>query len=398
MIAPGSSIVSMQVEVRDRQRELVSALRAAAGASVPACDDGPAAALVARLDRLAAESADAELRAALGTGRFDRIGDLFAELGAVRSELCARAVEGPFQALSRIRDQLALLRRETSSGRITRAAPAALCAAGGFDRAMISSLRGSTWLPVALHVETDVDDPANEALRRFLTGVEIPLASSMPETELVRRRAPALIRHAQSEGRVFRPLIEISGTREYVAAPIVAGGCVLGFLHADTYASGRRLTDADRDHLQTFADGLGLILERSVLLERARLQRDRIADALSAVRATSEVLGTAPVQLARTITLSTQRRAAVAGRSSPSPAAMIAAAPPLPDGLTPREREVLRLLAAGATNAQIANALTVSETTVKSHVKHILRKLRASNRAEAIARYLYLARTADRAL
>ncbi len=395
MIAPGSSIVSMQVEVRDRQRELVSALRAVAGASVPACADGPAAALVARLDRLAAESADAELRAALGAGRFDRIGDLFAELGAVRSELCAWAVEGPFQALTRIRDQLALLRRETSSGRITRAAPAALCAAGGFDRAMISSLRGSTWLPVALHVETEVDGPANEALRRFLTDAEIPLASSMPETELVRRRAPALIRQAQSDGRVFRPLIEISGTREYVAAPIVAGGCVLGFLHADTYASGRRLTDADRDHLQTFADGLGLILERTVLLERSRLQHDRIADALRAVRATSEVLGTAPVQLARTIT---QRRAVVAGRSSPSPSAMIAAAPPLPDGLTPREREVLRLLAAGATNAQIANALTVSETTVKSHVKHILRKLRASNRAEAIARYLYLARTADRAL
>ncbi|WP_236706187.1 MULTISPECIES: LuxR C-terminal-related transcriptional regulator [unclassified Frankia] len=385
----------MQVEVRDRQRELVSALRAVAGASVPACADGPAAALVARLDRLAAESADAELRAALGAGRFDRIGDLFAELGAVRSELCAWAVEGPFQALTRIRDQLALLRRETSSGRITRAAPAALCAAGGFDRAMISSLRGSTWLPVALHVETKVDGPANEALRRFLTDAEIPLASSMPETELVRRRAPALIRQAQSDGRVFRPLIEISGTREYVAAPIVAGGCVLGFLHADTYASGRRLTDADRDHLQTFADGLGLILERTVLLERSRLQHDRIADALRAVRATSEVLGTAPVQLARTIT---QRRAVVAGRSSPSPSAMIAAAPPLPDGLTPREREVLRLLAAGATNAQIANALTVSETTVKSHVKHILRKLRASNRAEAIARYLYLARTADRAL
>ncbi len=395
MIAPGSSIVSMQVEVRDRQRELVSALRTVAGASVPACADGPAAALVARLDRLAAESADAELRAALGAGRFDRIGDLFAELGAVRSELCAWAVEGPFQALTRIRDQLALLRRETSSGRITRAAPAALCAAGGFDRAMISSLRGSTWLPVALHVETEVDGPANEALRRFLTDAEIPLASSMPETELVRRRAPALIRQAQSDGRVFRPLIEISGTREYVAAPIVAGGCVLGFLHADTYASGRRLTDADRDHLQTFADGLGLILERTVLLERSRLQHDRIADALRAVRATSEVLGTAPVQLARTIT---QRRAVVAGRSSPSPSAMIAAAPPLPDGLTPREREVLRLLAAGATNAQIANALTVSETTVKSHVKHILRKLRASNRAEAIARYLYLARTADRAL
>ncbi len=139
--APDSSIVSMQVEVQDRQRELVSALRAVAGAQLPAFDDGPAAALAARLDQLAAESADAELRAALGEGRFDRIGDLFAELGAVRSELCAWAVEGPFQALSRIRGQLTLLRRETSSERITRAAPAALCVAGGFDRAMISSLR-----------------------------------------------------------------------------------------------------------------------------------------------------------------------------------------------------------------------------------------------------------------
>jgi DNA-binding NarL/FixJ family response regulator len=60
--------------------------------------------------------------------------------------------------------------------------------------------------------------------------------------------------------------------------------------------------------------------------------------------------------------------------------------------LTPREREVLALLAGGATNARIAGRLTLSETTVKSHVKHILRKLGAANRAEAIARYARLAR------
>jgi DNA-binding NarL/FixJ family response regulator len=45
-------------------------------------------------------------------------------------------------------------------------------------------------------------------------------------------------------------------------------------------------------------------------------------------------------------------------------------------------------MVAGATNSQIADRLTVSETTVKSHVKHIFRKLRATNRAEAIARFI----------
>ena len=41
-----------------------------------------------------------------------------------------------------------------------------------------------------------------------------------------------------------------------------------------------------------------------------------------------------------------------------------------------------------ATNDRIAERLVISSDTVKSHVKHILRKLRAENRAEAIAQYL----------
>ena len=52
--------------------------------------------------------------------------------------------------------------------------------------------------------------------------------------------------------------------------------------------------------------------------------------------------------------------------------------------LTAREREVLQLLGRGATNSDIANALFVSEATVKSHVGHIFTKLDVRDRPSAI--------------
>ncbi len=53
--------------------------------------------------------------------------------------------------------------------------------------------------------------------------------------------------------------------------------------------------------------------------------------------------------------------------------------------LTPREREVLRLVAAGATNKEIASALTLTENTVKNHLRNILEKLHLENRTQAAA-------------
>jgi len=56
------------------------------------------------------------------------------------------------------------------------------------------------------------------------------------------------------------------------------------------------------------------------------------------------------------------------------------------DTLTPREMDVLRLLAQGLPNRKIAVQLSVNERTVKYHVSAILAKLEAANRTEAVMR------------
>jgi DNA-binding NarL/FixJ family response regulator len=61
---------------------------------------------------------------------------------------------------------------------------------------------------------------------------------------------------------------------------------------------------------------------------------------------------------------------------------------PIPDDLlSKRELEVLAKIAEGWTNAEIADRLVIAESTVKSHVKNILRKLGAANRTEAVCWY-----------
>jgi DNA-binding NarL/FixJ family response regulator len=60
----------------------------------------------------------------------------------------------------------------------------------------------------------------------------------------------------------------------------------------------------------------------------------------------------------------------------------------LPDDLSPREAEVLRLIAAGLSNQEIAAALFVSTATVKTHINHIFSKTGAHDRAQVV-RYAY---------
>ena len=77
-------------------------------------------------------------------------------------------------------------------------------------------------------------------------------------------------------------------------------------------------------------------------------------------------------------------------KAQPSPQPQRQEAPPLLEALTPRETEVLGLLAKGQSNPQIAQTLTISRSTAKVHVERIIRKLEVSDRTQAAVRAIEL--------
>jgi DNA-binding NarL/FixJ family response regulator len=102
---------------------------------------------------------------------------------------------------------------------------------------------------------------------------------------------------------------------------------------------------------------------------------EEIRDAVQAVARGDVALDTAAQR---------QVVAALSEPAPPPPPGM----PELPDELTPREAEVLALIAEGLTNSEIAGRLVVSAATVKSHVNHIFAKIGARDRAQAVV-YAY---------
>ena len=218
-------------------------------------------------------------------------------------------------------------------------------------------------------------------VKRFYAKAEAPAVDDMPlEAEMVRRRAPGIVHDASNDPRTYAPLVEAWRGRGYVAAPIVPGGRVIGFVHAGYHRQSHNVDVIDRDVLWAFAEGCGYALERTFLRDQIRSQRKRVRDLLRGADILIHDLGETEVELDRTDTKAAVRATA----SLPAGGSRIHSL------LTPREIEVMELLVTGLTNKQIAERLVVTEATTKSHVAHILRKLRAGNRAEAVHRYMRL--------
>lgn len=281
------------------------------------------------------------------------------------------------QAARLRRVQQALLRLPEVGGvtDIVVAAPRVACEACDLDRAMVSHVRDGR-IAVATSVDS-YDARRSEEFHRVARSVRAELVDAPPELEAVTTQLPVLVRELPDHrSTVMRRVIEFLGPSEYLVAPIVHSGRVVGLLHADRASSRTPLTEMDRELLWLFATGLGWALRDAAVAHYYDTPAGIAGGPSDLVEA----------RLARLVhDLATGPGGWAEGELPPRSDDRLTR-------LTPREREVLVLLASGASNSAIATTLVVSEATVKSHVRSVLRKLEVSNRTEAVARYHALSR------
>ena len=284
-------------------------------------------------------------------------------------------------AQDRVRRSMGRLRAVSDEAGMVHAAPVELCETCGFDRAVLSRIRGSE---VVIESAYCINDSALAAcVLEYGKTNRLHLDDLRIESEMVKRGGPVLVRDAGLERGSpagFLPLLQM---RAYVAAPIMPSGRAVGFLHADLSDSGRAPDLIDRDRLWAFAEGLRLAIERTVMHERLHTQARRIDSLLRSAELTLDALWDVEIELAG---LASGPLEAAEGRPAPG-SAMAEDEPDVP--LSARERQVVELMARGATNEQIGDQLMITVSTVKSHVAHVLRKLQSSNRVEAVVRYLH---------
>jgi DNA-binding CsgD family transcriptional regulator/GAF domain-containing protein len=282
------------------------------------------------------------------------------------------------KSLSEIRSALGDLRGLSPRDMIY-AAPVVLSRELTFARTMISTVRGSLWLPQHLHIEDEDADPQSRPFHKYVEGAHIQLADAPLETELVRKRCGAFVPSPADDKRTFKEIVAISGCFGYIAAPITVQGRAIGMLHADRPGPRGTVTADHLDQLEAFAECLAVAFESAVLEEKAAQQRVEVDNLCSNFDELLTRSGRSELWSPAYAT-SAQRHDAYGSRDEAAPV------------LTAREREIMSHVATGATNSQIARCLVISEGTVKSHLKHIAKKLNTSSRAAAVAVYTGIAK------
>jgi DNA-binding CsgD family transcriptional regulator len=296
-------------------------------------------------------------------------------------------VANPFEAkIDGLHRALLRLRSTSTSTKLLQHGAIELVDSCGFSRVVISRVTGSQLIPIAWHADQDNKD-FNQRLNCWREDPPV-VTHAFHEGEILRRRLPVLARDALTNPLTYKPIMIALDCHAYVAAPITVAGRAVATIHADRPAGDVDM--GDRAILATFAECLAMALERSELAERIRVHEAKMRALLSNGIGLFDELVEGTVDFTRPTpvgepTSPTQQELRRVDRAAQTGALSL---------LTRREIEVLDMIASGSTNVAIGEALFITEVTVKSHVQHILRKLRASNRAEAVARYLGTGRLA----
>ena len=282
------------------------------------------------------------------------------------------------RACERVRDAIEALAQLGPVSQVIDHCAVEAAEAADLDRVLLSRIEHGALVVERVHQRCGDDDGLLAALRLTPARLSYPLL----ECELLRRRQGRLVDdldRSQPNRYAYHPTMDWAS---YVAVPIVVDGSVVGFLHGDRAPGRSAPSRLNADALEHFAAGFVLVFERAVLRRRLRDQRREIRRIATWADARTGELSDGAIDLSA-------ERAEEQDRRSAAPA-LVADEGDLAAHLTAREIDVLRLMADGMTNADIARALFVSQGTVKFHVKNILRKMHASNRADAGARYLRL--------
>ncbi|MFD9668618.1 LuxR C-terminal-related transcriptional regulator [Rhodococcus sp. NPDC059968] len=261
-----------------------------------------------------------------------------ADIGAI-----AKGIDRAVSALDDAASSTELMRRACER-------VAELCSA---DKVVLSHLDGDRIIPVASFSADPDTAPALPS--------EFGLPAGSPEAHALETNTVTAGSHVPAELR------EALGANGFTIVPVVVDGTAAALVHVGTPLDGSR-----RHALGVFAEVLGGCFER-VGLESRRDRQDVLLRE-SAQRWSSD----------------TEFDAVTARGSAdltPAGAEHDDAERRLLDPLTEREADVVRLILTGASNSTIAAELVITVDTVKSHVKRILRKLGATNRAELIAKY-----------
>lgn len=241
------------------------------------------------------------------------------------------------------------------------------CVSLGFSKAMFSRVAGPSWAPECVYVTPGIEKEFGE-LRTAVDGTPVPLFRVPREADLVRLRRPYVLGRREFHRDAYRPLIDLSNPVAYAAAPIVTNGRTVATLHVDRHRDS--ISDEDVRLLLMAAHLSGIVLATNENRRRHHSQREMLAGLLENVL--NADVGRAPSSMfdREENTALTVSRTALA---------------PVTAALIEREKRVLQLVAAGATNRQIAEELFISDSTVKTDVRRIFRKLGVESRAQAAA-------------